>query len=104
MVKNIVSNQYPQRKNKFKKMVDRVRSTGLSGKKVKQLTWLTYSAKSHPMVNWVFEDPERWNKFQNEFQGEFKEKMKLLDEIRDKKKENEVFYLIEPEDFINPGE
>jgi uncharacterized protein YeaO (DUF488 family) len=104
MVKNIVSNQYPQRKSKFKKMVDRVRSKGLSGKKSKQLTWLNYSAKSNPMANWVFKDPERWNRFQKEFQGEFKEKMKLLDEIRDKKKENEVFYLIQLEDFINPSE
>lgn len=101
MVKNIVSNQYPHRKSKFKKMVDGVRSRGLSDRTSKQLTWLVYSAENNPMANWFFKDPERWKKFQNQFQGEFTEKMKLLNEIRGKKKENEVFYLIGPEDFID---
>jgi len=88
MVKNIGSYQYPQRKSKFKKMVDQFRSKR-STKKLQKIQWLKFSQKNSTTPNWFFKDPERWNKFQDEYQDEFEEKIKLMDEIRDKKKETE---------------
>ncbi|MCC7551433.1 hypothetical protein [Methanobacterium ferruginis] len=87
MVKNIGSNQYPQRKSKFKRMLDQF-SSKRSINKSQQLLWLRYSTKIGT-TNWLSKDSERWNKFQDEFQDEFEEKIKLMDAIRHKKKENE---------------
>lgn len=101
MVKNIISHKYPQRKNKFKKMVTEVWSQGLFNKKSRQILSLKHSTNSNESTKWFSKDPERWNNFQKEYQGEFDEKIKLLDEIKHKKKDNEVFYLIEAADFVN---
>lgn len=100
MVKNIVSQKYPQRKNSFKKMVNEFRSQWRYNKKPQQILLTKYSSESNESVRWFSKNPERWKKFQKEYQVEFKEKLELLDKIRDRKKENEVFYLIQAEDFI----
>lgn len=94
MVKNITSYQYPWRKSKFKKIIDRVWLKRRSDKKSQQIAWIKYSVKSNLTANWFSKDPERWKKFSKEYQEEFEHKIKLMDEIRDRKKENELLYLI----------
>jgi|GEM_PF-1084893 len=88
------SHHFPQRKNKFKKMVGQIWSRGgssSSNKKPQKMPLLRY-AKDNESGNWLSEDPKRWNKFQEEYQDEFEDKIKLMDEIRDKKKGNEALY------------
>ena len=53
---------------------------------------LKYSTKENESTNWLSKNPERWKKFQKEYQNEFIDKIKLMDEIRDKKKGNELLY------------
>ncbi|MBI5460509.1 hypothetical protein [Methanobacterium sp.] len=86
------SHHFPQRKNKFKKMVGRIWSRGRSSsnKKPQKMPLLRYTKENEG--NWLSEDPKRWNKFQEEYRDEFEDKIKLMDEIRDKKKGNEALY------------
>jgi len=53
---------------------------------------LKYSTKDNESTNWLSQNPERWKKFQKGYQDEFEDKIKLMDEIRDKKKGNEPLY------------
>lgn len=101
MVKDIVSYQYPRRKTKFKKIVDRVWLNRQTDKKSQQITWIKYCVKSSLTANWFSKDPERWKNFRNEYQGEFENKLKLLDEIRDRKKENVLVYSINAAEDID---
>ncbi len=59
-----------------------------------------YSLKNNESSLWSSKDPERWEKFQEDFQSEFEDKIQLLDKIRDKKKENKIFYLLQEGYFI----
>ncbi len=95
MVKNIRSIRFPERKTQFKKRMDQVRSRSVPGKKSQQVLWLKHAAQSTGTAKWIFKDPGRWNRFLEEYHEEFEEKIKLMDEIRDKKIEDEIL------DWIN---
>ncbi|BDZ71088.1 hypothetical protein [Methanobacterium petrolearium] len=101
MVKNILSHNYPQRKNKFKKMVAELWSQTTCNKKSRQILLIKGSAKNNESASWLSQNPQRWNKFQNDYKEEFEEKINLLRELKHKKKDNQVFYLIGAADFIN---
>lgn len=101
MVKNIFSHKYPQRKNKFKKMVAELWSQRTLNKKSRQMLIIKGSARTNESVSWLSQNPERWNRFQNEYKEEFEVKIKILNELKHKKRDNQVFYLIEAADFIN---
>ena len=90
MVKNIRSIRFPERKTQFKKRMDQVRSTSGPGKKSQQILWLKNVAQSNGTAKWIFKDPGRWKRFLEEYHEEFEEKIKLMDEIRDKKIEDEI--------------
>ncbi|NYB52267.1 MAG: hypothetical protein HVN35_06915 [Methanobacteriaceae archaeon] len=94
MVKNIPSVRFPQRKNQFKKMMDKVRSRVVPSKKSEQILWLKHSAQSTRTAKWIFKDPRRWERFLEEYHEEFNKKIKLMDEIRDKKIEYEKNYWV----------
>jgi len=105
MVRTTGSHQFPQRKNKFKKIVGQIwsrRGSNPSSKKPQKMALLKYSAKDNESTNWLSKNSERWKKFQKEYQDEFEDKIKLMDEIRDKKKGNEPlngFFTAEDPDF-----
>lgn len=105
MVRTTGSHHFPQRKNKFKKMVGQIwsrRGSNSSSKKPQKMALLKYSTKDNESTNWLSKNPERWKKFQKEYQDEFDEKIKLMDEIRDKKKGNEPlngFFTVEDPNF-----
>jgi uncharacterized protein YeaO (DUF488 family) len=86
------SHHLPQRKNKFKKMVGKLCSRGGSNKSSKELggVLLTSSIQSSESTNWLSKNTKRWKKFQKQYQHEFDEKIKLMDEIRDRKKDNDA--------------
>jgi hypothetical protein len=95
MVRTTGSHHFPQRKNKFKKMVGQIwsrRGSNPSSKKPPKMALLKYSTKKNESTNWLSKNPERWKKFQKEYQDEFEDKIKLMDQIRDKKKGSEPLY------------
>jgi len=95
MVRTTESHHFPQRKNKFKKMLGQIwsrRGSNPSSKKPQEMALLKYSTQNNESTNWLSKNPERWKKFQKEYQDEFEDKIKLMDEIRDKKKGNESVY------------
>lgn len=100
MVKKIVSHKYPKRISKFKKMVNEVWSKTANKKSQKRISFANYSLKNNESALWLVNDPERWDRFQEEFQGEFEDKIQLIDKIRGKKKEYEVFYLLQDDYFL----
>lgn len=100
MVKNIVSHKYPQRIIKFKKMVTEARSKTTHKKDPYRIFLAKYSPDDNESPLWLSGDTERWEKFQEDFQEEFEDKMDLMKKIRGKKKQNEVFYLLEEGYFI----
>ncbi|KAF5080995.1 hypothetical protein DSECCO2_113380 [anaerobic digester metagenome] len=98
------SHHFPQRKNKFKEMVGKICSSGASNKSSKESkgALLTSSIQTRESANWLSKNPKRWNNFQNQYQNEFDEKIKLMGEIRGKKKDNEVIqslFSFEDSDF-----
>jgi len=89
------SHHFPQRKNKFKKMVGKIcsrKGSQKSSKDSKELILLTPSIKMNEPTNCLSKNPKRWEKFQKQYQPEFDEKIKLMDEIRDRKKDNDVIH------------
>jgi len=100
MVKNIVSHKYPQRIIKFKKMVNEVWFKTVNQKNQKRISLANYSLKKNESDLWLSNDSERWEKFQEEFQGEFEDKIQLIGKIRGKKREYEVFYLLQDDYFL----
>jgi len=89
------SHHFPQRKNKFKKMVGKIcsrRGFHKSRKDSKESTLLTSPIKTSESTICLSKNPKRWKKFQKQYQPEFDEKIKLLDEIRDRKKDNDVIH------------
>ncbi|HHT18655.1 MAG: hypothetical protein QM396_05580 [Euryarchaeota archaeon] len=95
MVKKIVSHKYPKRISKFKKVVNEVWSNTDKQKHSQRIFLSKYSSNNNESNLWLTKDPERWEKFQKDFQMEFEGKIQLMDKIRDKKKENETFYLLQ---------
>lgn len=91
------SHHFPQRKNKFKKMVGKICSregSHKSCKDSKEVTLLTPPIKTNESTNCLSKNPKRWKKFQKQYQHEFDEKIKLMDEIRDRKKDNDAIHSI----------
>jgi len=87
------SHHFPQRKNKFKKMVGKICSReGSNSKDSKEVIVPTPSTKTNEPTNWLSKNPKRWKKFQKQYQHEFDEKIKLMDEIRDRKKDNDTIH------------
>jgi hypothetical protein len=95
MVKNVRSIRFPERKNQFKKKMDHERSRRAPSKKSQQILLLKHASESTGTAKWIFKDPGRWKRFLEEYHDEFEEKIKLMDEIRDKKIEDEIL------DWIN---
>jgi uncharacterized protein YeaO (DUF488 family) len=58
---------------------------GCLKRKIKLDLWLKDTACTG---NSFTNDPDRWNKFQNKYKEEFEKKIRLIDEIWEKKKEN----------------
>ena len=85
MVKIIRAYKFPDRKVNFRIMVDNLCSEGLFKEKNKLDIWLKDTACSS---NRFANDPERWNKFQSIYKEEFENKIRIIDKIWEKKKEN----------------
>lgn len=85
MVKIIRVYKFPDRKDNFRIMVNDLCSEGLFKEKNKLDLWLKDTACSS---NRFANDPERWKKFQSIYKEEFENKIRLIDEIWEKKKEN----------------
>jgi len=89
MVGDIDTKKYPVRKYNFKNLMDELCSQGGSCKGANLCSLLEDSSSDEDGIHILFKDPERWGKFQSDYQGEFEDKIKLMDKIRDRKKENE---------------
>jgi uncharacterized protein YeaO (DUF488 family) len=85
MVKIIKAFKFPDRKDSFRDMVDKLCSQRMFKEKNKLDLWLKDTACSS---NRFANDPDRWKKFQNKYKEEFEKKIRLIDEIWEKKKEN----------------
>lgn len=89
MVKTVPTYLLPERKNSFKILVDKIRSPG-SGKTRNQDSWLKKGKYNEKSANNFCEDSQRWNNFQNRYCNEFHEKIKLMEETRQRKIENKL--------------
>jgi uncharacterized protein YeaO (DUF488 family) len=85
MVKIIRAYKFPDRKDNFRIMVDNLCSEGLFKEKIKLDLWLKNAECSS---NRLANDSERWDKFQSIYKEEFDYKIRLIDKIWEKKKEN----------------
>jgi uncharacterized protein YeaO (DUF488 family) len=85
MVKIIKAYEFLDRKDNFRDMVNKLCSQGMFKEKNKLDLWLKDTACNS---NRIANDPDRWNKFQNKYKEEFEKKIRLIDEIWEKKKEN----------------
>ncbi|MDO5835334.1 MAG: hypothetical protein Q4P17_02395 [Methanobacterium sp.] len=98
------SHHFPLRKNKFKKMVGKIcsREGSNKSKDSKESLLLQNLMKANESTNWLSKNPKRWKRFQKQYQHEFDEKIKLMDEIRDRKKDDDVIqslFSLEDSDF-----
>jgi uncharacterized protein YeaO (DUF488 family) len=85
MVKIIRAYKFLERKDNFRNMADNFCFHGLFKEKIKLDLWLKNAECSS---NRLANDSERWNKFQSMYKEEFENKIRLIDEIWEKKKEN----------------
>ena len=99
MVNKIITHTFPQRKNEFKEMVGQISLKSGSTLELKSFLGLQHSARKEEKVNLFFKDSERWENFQNHYQDEFDNKIRLMDEIRGKKKEDELLRWIFATDY-----
>jgi uncharacterized protein YeaO (DUF488 family) len=84
MVKTVPTYLLPEKKNSFKILVDKIRSPA-SGKTINQDPRLKKGKYSEKSAKYFATDPQRWNKFQNRYSDEFHGKIRLMEEIRQRK-------------------
>jgi len=83
MVKTIRACNFIDRKNNFRDMVDKFCSYGLFKERINLDLWLKNDEhKSNRLAN----DSKRWKNFQIRYKEEFENKIRLIDEIWEKKK------------------
>lgn len=87
MIKTIPTYPFPERKNNFRIMMDKFRSSE-SRENLQLDLWVKKATNSSSLENEFSNNTKRWNKFQNNFRNEFHEKIKLMEEIRETKIEN----------------
>lgn len=95
MVKNMKALSFSDRKYNFGIMMHKLRIQNLD-KNQKPDSGTKNHTKTKLDKN-LIKDPEKWNKFQKKFQDEFENKIKLMEEIRQKKMENILIKSIYPQ-------
>ncbi len=78
----------------FRILVDRLWPRGISKERAKLDLWLKDVAPSNELRKWFAHDPERWTEFQAKYREELKDKKDILNEIKDKEKEESTITLV----------
>lgn len=95
MVKNIKALSFSDRKYNFRILMHKLRYQNLD-KNQKPDSGPKNQTKTELDKNPI-KDPEKWDKLQKKFQDEFENKIKLMEEIRQKKMDNILIKSIYPQ-------
>lgn len=75
-------------------LVDRIWPRGVSKEKAHLDYWLKEIAPSDALRNWFHHDPTKWTEFEKKYKEELKEKIDLLEQIRDAEKKHTTVTLL----------
>ena len=90
MTKTMKPSSLPERKNNFKKLVDKIQSSGLE-KTEKSLLSLNEEISMEQLNDDLIDNPHIWNELQNRCGSEFQDKLVLLEDIRQRKLDKPPF-------------